>query len=220
MVPLIFEGLLAHTALLPAAIGATPARQLSPASITLICFAAVAAGVVLVLALNEFRARRCRPKAALAKVKPAPTLPGRNLPEGQIVYQDTDGTGKPLFATSYPLSGKPDYVILSPEGIPIPVELKLNAEAEEPQRHHVMQLAAYFVILEDLYDQAPAYGVLRYANRDFTIQYTDALKRKVARRLIEMARCDEKRPPALTQQLPSKCRVCPFQPICPIGQRQ
>ncbi len=183
--------------------------------VTLICLAAVVVVALLVLLFNEFRARHRAPQPARRERKTA-----RPLPEGQIIYQDADGTGEPLLATSLPLSGKPDYVILSPEGVPIPVELKLSVEAEEPQRHHVMQLAAYFVILEDRYEQPPAYGVLRYANKDFTIPYTDALKRKVARRLAEMERCDEQHPPALTHQLPSKCHTCPFQPICPIGQRQ
>ncbi len=190
-------------------------RGSGSAGITLICLAAVAVVALLVLLLNEYRARRRAPRSAQKAERP-----GLRLPAGKIVYQDADGSGEPLLATSYPLSGKPDYVILSPEGVPIPVELKLTTDAEEPQRNHVMQLAVYLVILEDLYDQPPTYGVLRYAHRDFTIPYTDSLKRKVARRLLEMEHCDDQHPPVLARQLPSKCRVCPFQPICPIGGRQ
>jgi CRISPR-associated exonuclease Cas4 len=186
----------------------------NPAGVTLICLAAVVGVALLVLLFNEYRARR----------PSRPAKKGRTshprLPEGRIVYQDADGAGAPLVATSYPLSGKPDYVILSPDGAPIPVELKLSVESDEPQRHHMLQLAAYFVILEDLYEQPPVYGILRYANKDITIPYTDALKRKVLRRLAEMERCDEQHPPRLAQQLPSKCHACPFQPICPIGLRQ
>ena len=125
-----------------------------------------------------------------------------------------------LLATSYPLSGKPDYVVLSPEGVPIPVELKLEETSEAAQAHHIIQLATYCVILEDLYDTPPTHGLLRYANKDFTIPYNDALKRRVLRRLAEIERCDEQHPPTLTHQAASKCRACPFQPICPIGQLQ
>ncbi len=192
-----------------------PTSGANPAAVTLICLAAVVLVALVALLFNELRARRRQPRPARQARKAA-----QGLPEGKIVYQDADGSGAPLLATSHPLSGKPDYVILSPEGAPIPVELKLTIESDQPQGHHVMQLAAYFVILEDLYDQPPIYGVLRYANTDFTIQYTEALKRKVLRLLAEMERCDEQHPPALTHQLPSKCRVCPFEPICPIGQRQ
>ncbi|HEY7348958.1 MAG TPA: PD-(D/E)XK nuclease family protein [Ktedonobacterales bacterium] len=203
-----------HQALSSGALGAAH-RAAGPVGVTLICLAAVVVAALLILLLNEHRARRRQPRPARQERKAA-----QQLPEGRIVYQGVDGTGEPLLATSYPLSGKPDYVILSPEGMPIPVELKLTIESEEAQRHHVMQLAAYFVILEDLYDRPPTYGVLRYANKDFTIQYSEALKRKVARRLAEMEHCDEQHPPTLTHQLPSKCHACPFQPICPIGLRQ
>jgi CRISPR-associated exonuclease Cas4 len=201
------------TASVSAAAPQTPAAN--PVGVTLICLAAVLVAALLVLLFNEYRARLRTPRPARKASKVA-----QSLPEGKIVYQDADGTGEPLLAIRYPLSGKPDYVVLSPESVPIPVELKLSIESEEAQSHHVMQLAAYFVILEDLYAQPPSYGLLRYANKDFTILYTDALKRKVVRRLAEMERCNEHRPPALAQQLPSKCHVCPFQPVCPVGLRQ
>jgi CRISPR-associated exonuclease Cas4 len=187
----------------------------NPVAVTLICLGAVVLVALAVLLFNEYRAWRRRPPTAKAEKKGAP-----GLPKGEIVYTDADGSGEPLLATSYPLSGKPDYVILSPDGVPIPVELKLDTRSEEAQPHHLMQVATYFVILEDLYPQPPTYGLLRYANKDITIPSTDALKRKLLRRLAEMERSDEQHPPALTYQLVSKCRTCPFQPICPIGQLQ
>jgi CRISPR-associated exonuclease Cas4 len=211
----MFARFMRHTLLVSIERAAAPTRGANALSVTLICLAAVVGVLLLVLLFNEYRARQRSPRSAPKAGAAAPRLPA-----GKIVYQDADGTGEPLLATSYPLSGKPDYVILSPEGAPIPIELKLSVDSEEPQRSHVLQLAAYFVILEDLYEQPPPYGVLRYANKDFTIQYTDALKRKVLWRLAEMERCDEQHPPALTHQLPSKCHACPFQPICPIGMRQ
>ncbi len=198
-----------------AALLAAQTQGANSTTITLICLGVVIVVALGVLLLNEYRQRKRSPRPAHVAKQDS-----RRLPEGEIVYQDADGTAEPLFATRYPLSGKPDYVVLSPEGAPIPVELKLTMIAETAQPQHVMQLGVYFVILEDLYDQPPAYGVLRYANQDFSIQYTDALKRKVLRRLQEMEDCDEHHPPALARQLPSKCHVCPFQPICPIGMRQ
>ena len=211
---------------LSAAVKASASTQnTNSLAISLMLIACVVGGILLVLWANERRrAGRVpqRPQAESkepeAKSKTAASAP--KLPEGKIVYQDIDGLGTPLFAKKYPLSGKPDYVILSPEGAPIPVELKLSSDAQEPQRSHIMQLAAYFVILEDLYETPPPYGLLRYAGHEFTIQNTESLKRKVLRRLVEMEQCDEGRPPALTRQTASKCRVCPFQPICSIGQRQ
>jgi CRISPR-associated exonuclease Cas4 len=211
----MFERLLLPETLALASRSSAPGRGANPAAVTLISLAAVVLLALVVLLFNEFRGRRRQPRSV---GQPRQAAPG--LPEGKIVYQDADGTGEPLLAVSHPLSGKPDYVIVSPEGVPVPVELKLTIESDQPKGHHVIQLAAYFVILEDLYDHPPTYGVLRYANQDFTIQYTEALKRKALRLLAEMERCDEHHPPTLTNQLPSKCQVCPFEPICPIGQRQ
>ncbi len=202
------------------------AQSASSAEISLIVLACVLGGVLFVLWANERQRANRSPKlsqeesAASKAASKKTSTSGLKLPEGKIVYQDVDGRGTPLFARRYPLSGKPDYVILSPDGAPIPVELKLSTDAQEPQRSHIMQLAAYFVILEDLYVTPPPYGLLRYAGHEFTIQNTQSLKQKVLRRLAEMERCDENHPPALTRQVVSKCRICPFQPICPIGQRQ
>jgi CRISPR/Cas system-associated exonuclease Cas4 (RecB family) len=202
------------------------AHSVSSLGISMILVACILAGILLVLWANERRASRRSPKpaqveseASKAVLKKASTT-ALQLPEGKIVYQDVDGLGTPLFAKKYPLSGKPDYVILSPEGAPIPVELKLSSDSQEPQRSHIIQLAVYFVILEDLYTQPPKYGLLRYAGHEFTIQNTESLKRKVLQRLAEMEQCDEGHPPPLTRQVVSKCRICPFLPICPIGQRQ
>ena len=225
MGPIMLARCVPRLALSIAAPASASAQHASPLGISLILVACVLGGVVFVLWANERRLTERAPQRTQAaleepKAESKASRSALKLPEGKIVYQDVDGLGTPLFAKKYPLSGKPDYVILSPEGAPIPVELKLSSDAQEPQRSHIMQLAAYFVILEDLYDQPAKYGLLRYAGHEFTIQNTESLKRKVLRRLTEMEHCDEGRPPALTRQLASKCRICPFQPICPIGQRQ
>lgn len=222
---MLIHGLL-WSALFVAAPDGALAQSANSLGVSMILIACVLGGLLVVLWANERRLARRSPKlaqveseAAKAVLKKASTSVPQ-LPKGKIVYQDVDGLGTPLFAKKYPLSGKPDYVILSPEGAPIPVELKLSADAQEPQRGHIMQLAVYFVILEDLYAQPPKYGLLRYAGHEFTIQNTESLKRKVLQRLAEMEQCDESHPPVLTRQVVSKCRICPFQPICPIGQRQ
>lgn len=214
------------SSLFVAALDGAPAQSASSLGFSMILVACVLGGLLVVLWANERRASRRPPSPAQDELEASKAVSKKastsapQLPEGKIVYQDVDGLGTPLFAKKYPLSGKPDYVILSPEGAPIPVELKLSSDAQEPQRSHIMQLAVYFVILEDLYAQPPQYGLLRYAGHAFTIQNTESLKRKVLQRLAEMEQCDEGHPPLLTRQVASKCRNCPFQPICPIGQRQ
>ncbi|HLJ32733.1 MAG TPA: hypothetical protein VKU38_03735, partial [Ktedonobacteraceae bacterium] len=104
------------------------------------------------------------------------------LPKGELVYEDADGAGETLSSTAYPLVGKPDYVVQTPDGRPIPVELKLNVhDASMPYENHKVQVAAYCLILEDYFEQPPTHGILRYADNEFTIEYTPALRKKVIR---------------------------------------
>jgi CRISPR-associated exonuclease Cas4 len=171
----------------------------------------LAAIALSILLLNE---RRSRGRRLVVERRRA-----LGLPEGELVYEDADGEGEPLSSASYPLVGKPDYIVKLPDGRPVPIELKLNVhDTVVPHSNHAIQLAAYCLILEDYFDPAPTYGILRYADREFTIEYTTALRKKVIRLLSEMARCSEQQPPSLKTQRAAKCRACAFQPICPVGR--
>ena len=164
-----------------------------------------------ILVLNERRYRRERLLAERHRAL--------GLPEGELVYEDADGEGEPLSSSAYPLVGKPDYIVQLPDGRPVPIELKLSIHnATIPHSNHSIQVASYCLILEDYFVQAPTHGILRYADREFTIEYTPALRRKVIKLLTEMERCSERQPPPLAKQRPAKCRACVFQPICPVGR--
>lgn len=165
---------------------------------------------LFILALNERRNRRGRLLEERHKAL--------GLPPGELVYEDADGQGESLYSQEFPLLGKPDYIVQHADGRLIPVELKLGVQnATVPYSNHVVQLVAYCLILEDYSEQPPTHGILRYADRDFTIDYTPALRKKVIRLLAEMERCTEQQPPTLARQKVAKCRACTFQQICPVG---
>ncbi|HEY1351323.1 MAG TPA: Dna2/Cas4 domain-containing protein [Ktedonobacteraceae bacterium] len=171
------------------------------------------AGVLGVLLWNERRSQRAYHRAQ--------SLHELGLPEGKLVYGDADGRGEPLFSQTYPLVGKPDYVVQLADGRPVPIELKLNVQnATTPYSNHQVQVAAYCLILEDYFAQPPTHGILRYADREFTIEYTPAMRRKVIRLLGQMALCNEQEQPALARQRAAKCRVCVFQSICSVGKEK
>ncbi len=141
------------------------------------------------------------------------------LPPGELVYEDADGQGEPLASDQYPLAGKPDYVVRLDDGRLVPIELKLSVhDTMAPYSNHVVQVAAYCLILEDYSELPPTHGILRYADHEFTIDYTPALRKKVIRLLEEMTRCTQQQPPPLQKQRAVKCRACTFQPICPVGR--
>jgi CRISPR-associated exonuclease Cas4 len=181
--------------------------------LTLGLIAFILAGILGVLFWNERRGQRTRLLVERKRVL--------GLPEGKLVYEDADGQGQLLSSSEFPLVGKPDYVVQLPDGRPVPVELKLNVhDATAPYSNHQAQIAAYCLILEDYFARPPTHGILRYADREFTIEYTPALRKKIIRLLTQMARCSEQEPPPLARQRAAKCRVCAFQPVCPVGREK
>jgi CRISPR-associated exonuclease Cas4 len=109
------------------------------------------------------------------------------LPWAPVRYQDTGGTApqKPLIARRLGLVGKPDY-LLELRGLTIPVEVKPGRRAARPYESDLMQLAAYCVLVEETSGVAPPYGLLRYAERTFRLDYTEQTRERVLAILDEM----------------------------------
>ncbi|MFL5735249.1 MAG: CRISPR-associated protein Cas4 [Chloroflexia bacterium] len=136
--------------------------------------------------------------------------------EGDVVYSDT-GAGrvqaKPLYATRYGLTGKPDYLIRTRQGL-VPVEVKPGRTDPEPQESHLLQVLAYCLLLEDSEGKAPPYGLLRYRDDTFKVDYNSRTRAyildvldemKEARKLVEVHRNHEQ---------PGRCRACAYREVC------
>lgn len=97
--------------------------------------------------------------------------------------------GKLLYSAKYELQGKPDYVFRSPflKKI-VPVELKSGKIGEEALPHHgdLLQLGAYFLILEDVYGQKPPFGRIAYQDYMFEIKNTTKIRNEVLATMKEM----------------------------------
>lgn len=97
--------------------------------------------------------------------------------------------GKLLYSAKYELQGKPDYVFQSPflKKI-VPVELKSGEIDEEEMPHHgdLLQLGAYFLILEDVYGQKPPFGRIVYQDYMFEIKNTAKIRNEVLSTMKEM----------------------------------
>lgn len=109
------------------------------------------------------------------------------LPWAPVVYQDTGGHApeKPLMARRLGLVGKPDY-LLEIRGQIVPVEVKPGRRADRPYESDLMQLAAYCVLVEETSGSTPPYGLLRYANRTFRLDYTEQIRDDLLAILGEM----------------------------------
>jgi len=111
------------------------------------------------------------------------------LPKGEIVYEDASGLAKePLYSKRLDLSGKPDYLLKDQGGSLIPVEVKSGyaPRDDQPYDSHLLQLAAYFFLIEDVLQCSTPYGLIRYRNRDLQVPNTDELRKKLMDTIAQM----------------------------------
>ena len=139
------------------------------------------------------------------------------LPAGRVVYADTSAwraTNKPLFSEYYQVVGKPDYLVRQGRQM-IPVEVKSSpAPRAGPRRSHVLQLAAYCLLVEENYSQRPKYGIVKYADRMFEIDYTDQL-RSALLQMLDLMRADLARGTAVrSHHEASRCVHCGYRDAC------
>ncbi len=102
------------------------------------------------------------------------------LPTGEVIYADTGHwaeVARPLFSQRYRLTGKPDYLVDNEEGL-IPVEVKHTTAPAGGKAYasHVMQLAAYCLLVEDVLGKTPPCGLIRYRDATLRIPYDAALR--------------------------------------------
>ncbi len=102
---------------------------------------------------------------------------------------------RPLFSRRYRLTGKPDYLVRTgtapalrgPAGV-IPVEVKSGAAPQQPYSAHVLQLAAYCLLVEEQESRTVPYGIIKYADKAFEVDYTPTLRAQVVDTLEAMRR--------------------------------
>ena len=112
------------------------------------------------------------------------------LPLGRVTYVDTGAWGRcerPLFSDQYRLTGRPDYLVQSSKGR-IPVEVKSSAAPRRPYAAHVLQLAAYCLLVEEQEGRAPPYGIIKYRDRTFEVEFSRELRTELANTLDAMRR--------------------------------
>jgi len=142
------------------------------------------------------------------------------LPAGEVVYSDTgqwEKQEKPLISRRYGLVGRPDYLVRVSENgrtVPVPVEVKSRRRPAQPYASHILQLATYCLLVEDVLKVRPAYGLLHYADATLYIPYSDELRAQVLKtaEAIRAAR----RASNLTRdhQDPRRCRHCGYRRAC------
>jgi CRISPR-associated exonuclease Cas4 len=138
------------------------------------------------------------------------------LPVGRVTYADTeawDRCEKPLFSNEHRLTGKPDYLVRSRKGM-VPVEVKSGPAPDQPYPGHVQQLVAYCLLVEKQEGHAPPYGIIKYDDRSFEVDYTPALRSELLRTLDAMRHDLRARDLDRNHDEPSRCAGCGYREQC------
>jgi len=139
------------------------------------------------------------------------------IPDGRVVYQDTDrrrNVERPLVSRSCGLTGKPDYLVETANGL-IPLELKSrNCPRSGPHEGEAAQVTAYCVLVEDSFGATPPRGIIQYADRAWPIRYTIKDRKRLLHILDEMREARNSRTVHRDHQHAVRCRACGYRAVC------
>jgi CRISPR-associated exonuclease Cas4 len=168
-------------------------------------YATIALGLVWLLAASMFlyvsaknteRAIRARSKTGIATGKVVDV--GASAADGEAI----------MVSAQYGVRGLPD-VVLRVEDELIPVEVKTGRVPKGPLFSHILQLAAYCLLIEERQGRPPPYGVLQYGKHTrHEIDYNDELKWTLVNKLIEMRQIIRTGEAHRNHRRPGKCASC------------
>ncbi len=96
----------------------------------------------------------------------------------------------------------------------VPVEVKSGTAPPQPYLAHVLQLAAYCLLVEEQEGRAPPHGVLKYRDKAFEIDYTPTLRSELVD-VIDDIRYDlQGRDVERSHDEPARCRGCGYRQQC------
>ena len=164
----------------------------------------LSAALLLAAVLIALRARRGQQRSG--------------LPQGRLVYADTgrwSEVARPYFSQRYRLTGKPDYLVDTEDGL-VPVEVKHTVAPQGGQAYesHVMQLAAYCLLIEEAHGSRPSHGLVHYDDATVQIDYTPALRQHLLDLLDEMRASRQLREVKRSHDDPARCRACGVHHAC------
>ncbi|QYZ78866.1 CRISPR-associated protein Cas4 [Methanofollis formosanus] len=137
------------------------------------------------------------------------------IPEGELLYSDLDTSPEVLFSGVHRISGRPDYVLRDEmTGAYIPVEVK-SGRARKPYWNHILQLAAYCLLVEEHYGTSVPYGTLVYGNAgQHRIEFTPELRVQVLATVDEIRTCLRDGTARRNHNAAVRCRSCAYRAEC------
>lgn len=146
----------------------------------------------------------------------------------KIVSQDLTSKNKLLsvkksetyYSKKYGIAGRPDEV-KEECGEWIPYEFKSSVYKGRVYPAHIMQLAAYCLLIEDTKGYKPSYGIIEYQNHREPIYYTKELRANLLTQIkkIRNENPEEKDLPPVCEDT-RKCRHCGYAWYCHTEQKR
>ena len=135
------------------------------------------------------------------------------LPDGEIIYVDDLEKAPIVKSEKYGIWGRPDLLIKIGEDY-IPIEIKTGRIPRGPLFSHIMQLTAYMLLVEENY-AAPPYGILKYGNIIYRIDYNEDLKNLLLKKVDEMRKALKTGEVHRNHNRRGKCLHCARRENCP-----
>jgi CRISPR-associated exonuclease Cas4 len=136
--------------------------------------------------------------------------------QGKIEYTDKmDKRSKMLFSNKFALRGKPDYIVKIKEKY-IPVEIKTGKVPRGPHFSHILQIAAYCLLINENYKIRPPYGIISYGKTNkHKINYDDQLENLLIEKIDELRQCIKNNTAHRNHKRKGKCTYCSRNEQCP-----
>lgn len=130
---------------------------------------------------------------------------------GALVAIDA-GSAALLRSSRYRISGRPDVLRRMADGRVVPVELKSRrTPARGPPRSHLVQVAAYNLLVEESTGTSPPFGVLRYSDGgEYRVPWDRESREELLRLRVEIDRPYDGR----ATPTRAKCARCPWRTVC------
>jgi CRISPR-associated exonuclease Cas4 len=140
------------------------------------------------------------------------------LPNRAILYADVGSSfpqSAPLTSRRYGLTGKPDYLVRVENGVaPVEVKSGRSPSSARPHEGHLFQLAAYCLLVQDLYHVPVAYELVRYQDRTIPVEYTPNLRARLLAILNEIRVAKRGVECHISHGQVGRCRSCGFRFAC------
>lgn len=133
---------------------------------------------------------------------------------GEIIYVDNvKKKPKLLISRKHMLRGRPDYILETEKEV-VPVEVKTGRVPKGPLFSHILQIAAYCLLLKENHYNT-SYGILKYGNVEHEIEYTEELEGILLSKLREMQNALKTGDVHRNHGRLGKCRYCSRNKKCP-----